>query len=90
MLDGTETSVVYALDGTAGPIETEIAIADLPEPVRAAAMRAAAGAPITEAARLLEGGQTRYEAEVTRDGARADYVFEADGTLVEHAAAEAD
>ena len=54
VLDEAETSVVYAFDGIAGPIETEIALPDLPAPVCETAMQQAAGAPIAETARIVD------------------------------------
>lgn len=89
-LDGTDTSVVYAADGTPGLVETEIAVGDLPAGVAAALARDHAGQRVTEAARQTEHGQTRYEAEVTVDGVATDLVFMEDGTLVERSSAEGD
>lgn len=80
--DGTDVSVVYAADGTAGAVETEIDGSALPAPVTAAIARAYAEYRLTEAARIEDGGATTYEAELTRDGRSQDVIFNADGTVV--------
>ena len=79
---GTDMSVVYAADGTAGATETTISVSDLPAAVTAALARDYAGQTVNEAARIVDGAETTYEAEVTQDGAATDLVFRADGTLV--------
>lgn len=87
---GTAQSVVYAASGAAGAVETEIAVADLPEAVTAALARDYAGQTVSEAARIVEDGQTTYEAEITADGTTTDLIFREDGTLVETIPAETD
>ncbi len=87
---GEQMSVVYAADGTPGAVETEMAVADLPAAVTAALARDYAGKTVNEAARIVSGGQTTYEAEITEGGTARDLVFNADGTLAASAAAEAD
>ena len=80
---GTETSVVYAADGTLQDTESEIAVADLPAAVRATLDRDYAGQEVTEAARITaSGGAVTYEAEVTRDGRSEDVIFDEAGTVV--------
>jgi len=78
-----ERSVVYAADGTAGAVETEIAVTDLPEAVATTLARDYPGQAVTEAAEIVDGDHTTYEAEVSADGATRDLIFEADGTLVQ-------
>lgn len=82
MEDGEEMSVVYMADGTAGAVETEIAVADLPAAVTEALARDHADARVTEAARIVEGDDVTYEAEIMRDGRSQDLLFREDGTLV--------
>lgn len=89
-MDGVETSVLYSAAGVAGAVETEIAVATLPAAVTAALARDHAGHPVTEAARIVENGQTTYEAEITVDGTTTDLIFREDGTLVESRPAESD
>lgn len=79
---GQSMSVVYAADGTAGAVETTIAVADLPAPVTAALARDHAAATVNEAARILDAGATTYEAEVTEGGRTHDLMFTADGAPV--------
>ena len=90
MRDGTETSVLYDAAGRAGAVEATIPVAALPAAVAAAIARDHAGQTVSEAARIEEGGVTRYEAEITADGAETDYVYAADGTLVATTPAESD
>lgn len=87
---GEQMSIVYATDGTPGAVETEIAVADLPAAVTATLARDYAGKTVNEAARIVSGGQTTYEAEITEDGKPRDLVFNTDGKLAASMAAEAD
>lgn len=95
--DGAPMSVVYAADGTPGPVETGMPASGLPPAVTAALARDYAGIAVTEAARIVTDGQTTYEAELTENGVARDLIFREDGTifredgtLVESAPAEAD
>ena len=87
---GEQMSVIYAADGTPGEVETEIAVSALPAAVTAALARDYAGKTVSEAARIVSGGKTTYEAEITEDGQPHDLVFQEDGTLVETMPTEAD
>ena len=87
---GMAQSVVYAASGAAGAVETEIPVADLPAAVTAALARDYAGQTVSEAARIVENGQTTYESEITVDGTMQDLIFHEDGTLVETIPAEND
>lgn len=69
-----EVSVVYNTMGEMLEIETEMAVKDLP----AAAQAALKGKKIKEAAKIVKGGKTYYEAEV---GGK-DLLFTADGKMV--------
>lgn len=79
---GQRMSVIYAADGTPGEVETEIAVSDLPPAITAALARDHAGKTVTEAARIVSGGQTTYEAEITEGDRTRDLVFTADGAPV--------
>lgn len=68
-----EMSVVYNNQGAVLEVETEIAVADLP----AAVQTALKGKKIKEAAKIVKGGKTYYEAEV---GGK-DLIFTADGKM---------
>ncbi len=69
-----EMSVVYNSQGKMLELETEMAIKDLP----AAVQTALKGKKIKEAAKIVKGGKTYYEAEV---GGK-DLIFSADGKMV--------
>lgn len=79
-----ELSVVITPTGTLLETETEIKVAQLPAPVRAALTSQYKGYNVTEAARIVTAatGTTVYEAEVSRAGKKQDLLFNADGTAV--------
>lgn len=87
---GKATSIVYAADGTPGPVETGMSASGLPPAVTATLARDYAGIAVTEAAQIVDGGQTTYEAEITENGVARDLIFHEDGTLVATAPTEAD
>ena len=69
-----EMSVVYNNQGKMLEVETEMAVTSLPAAVQAALK----GKKIKEAAKIVKGGKTYYEAEV---GGK-DLLFTADGKMV--------
>ena len=69
-----EMSVVYNNQGKLLEVETEMAVTSLPAAVQAALK----GKKIKEAAKIVKGGKTYYEAEV---GGK-DLLFTADGKMV--------
>ncbi len=79
---GRKMSTVYAADGMPGEVETEMAVSDLPAAVTATLARDYAGKSVTGAARIVKGGKTTYEAEITEGGTPRDLVFNEDGSLV--------
>ncbi|MFD2719977.1 PepSY-like domain-containing protein [Hymenobacter monticola] len=79
-----ELSVVITPTGTLLETETEMKVAQLPAPVRAALTSQYQGYKVSEAARIVTAatGTTVYEAEVSRAGKKQDLLFNADGTVV--------
>ncbi len=69
-----EMSVVYNNQGQVLEVEIEMAVTELPAAVQAALK----GKKIKEAAKIVKGGKTYYEAEV---GGK-DLLFTADGKMV--------
>lgn len=78
---GTDMAIIYDAAGTEGAVETKGALTDLPAPVQAAVARDHAGQRLSEAATIVEDGQTTYEVLVDIDGTPTDVVYHADGTL---------
>lgn len=80
-----ELSMVITPRGTLLETETEIAVAQLPAPVRTALQSQYQGYKVTEAARIVSAATstTVYEAEVSRAGKKMDVLFNADGTKVQ-------
>lgn len=79
---GTHMAIIYDAEGAEGAVETKGAFADLPAPVQAAVARDHAGQRLSEAATIVEGGETTYEVLVDIDGTPTDVVYHADGSLV--------
>ncbi|MCB2410713.1 PepSY-like domain-containing protein [Hymenobacter lucidus] len=78
-----ELSVVITPTGTLLETETELAVSQLPAPVRTALTTQYKGYKVTEAAKIVTAtGTTIYEAEVSRAGKKRDVLFNADGTEV--------
>lgn len=82
---GRKTSVLITPEGTVTAVEAEIDPADLPAAVRQRIASDYAGYTLTAAARIedLAGGQTKWEAELERNGQKTDYIFAADGALLD-------
>ncbi|GAB3243389.1 hypothetical protein GCM10027346_40200 [Hymenobacter seoulensis] len=76
-------SVVITPTGTLLETETELAVSQLPAPVRTALTTQYKGYKVTEAAKIVTAtGTTIYEAEISRAGKKRDLLFNADGTEV--------
>ncbi len=92
-MDGTQRrDLIYRPDGTVVEYEEVIATSALPAAV-AAAFRAQRAGRAVSAERLVRGAETRYELIVGRGRAQREYVFAADGRVIEtpaSARAEAD
>ncbi len=83
-LGKAEMSVVFTAAGVLKETETEMAVGQLPAPVKLALAANYKAYKITEAAKILTAatGITTYEAEVSRGGKHHDVLFNADGTEV--------
>jgi uncharacterized membrane protein YkoI len=90
-LDGKETEIRIAPDGTLLGRETEgadeddddLTIDQVPEPARSALLRLAAGAKIVAAERETQHGVVTYEVKWVVDGVEHEAAVTADGTLLE-------
>ncbi|MBN2130360.1 MAG: PepSY-like domain-containing protein [Sedimentisphaerales bacterium] len=88
-----DVTLTVTPDGTVLEVETEIALEELPQPVKAALRRAAGDAQIEEVSKevthwvvtlkKLEKPEVSYEAEVVKDGREMELEFAADGTLLQ-------
>jgi len=95
-----DLELTVAPNGTVLEVETEIALEELPEPVKTALRRAAGGARIEEVSKevthwvvtlkKLETPEVSYEAEVVKDGREMELEFAADGTLLQEDDADED
>ena len=70
-----EREVAVTEDGVIQSEEVVVALADVPEKVRAAMENHAKGAKITEVIRITEDGATLYEAEFENDGKKSEVKF---------------
>jgi len=92
-LNGQEFEVTVAPDGTIIEIESEVAIDDLPDAVKAAIAKAIEGAEIKKVEeevtywavtlKKLETPQITYEVELIKDGKEIEIEVAADGTILE-------
>jgi len=84
--------VTLAPNGTVLEVETQVALEELPDPVKAALRRAAGGAEIEEISKevthwvltlkKLDAPEVSYEAQVVKDGREIELEFAADGALL--------
>lgn len=80
-LNGAETSATFTAAGQLLETESEIPVAQLPQPVRDYLQKNHPGKKIKEAAKITDAaGAVTYEAEVKSQG---DLLFDAGGKLVE-------
>lgn len=79
-----EMSAVITAVGVLKETETEMAIGQLPAPVKATLAANYKAYKVTEAAKIVTAatGTTTYEAEVSQGGKHHDVLFNADGTEV--------
>ena len=79
-----EMSAVFTAAGVLKETETEMAVGQLPAPVKSALAANYKAYKITEAAKIVTAatGTTTYEAEVSQGGKHHDVLFNADGTEV--------
>ena len=70
-----EREVAVTEDGKIQSEEVVIALADVPEKVRAAMEKHAKGGKITEVIKITEDGATLYEAEFENDGKKTEVKF---------------
>ena len=79
-----EMSAVFTAAGVLKETETEMAVGQLPAPVKSALAANYKAYKITEAAKIVTAatGITTYEAEVSQGGKHHDVLFNADGTEV--------
>jgi uncharacterized membrane protein YkoI len=90
LLDGAEIEIEIAPDGTLLGREVEqeddegdLTIGQVPQPARAALLKLAGPAEITEAEQEKEDGVLVYEAEWVLKGAKHEAAVTADGALIE-------
>ena len=79
-----EQSALLNASGELLETETELPVAQLPAPVRAALASRYAGCKITEAAKIVAAGTgaVTYEAEIVKSGKKQDVLFDAEGQEV--------
>lgn len=65
--------------------ETNVTIAQVPPPVRAAIEKVTAGSGIREIERIEFGGKVTYEVEYTKDGKQQEAEFSEDGKMLNEA-----
>ena len=70
-------------DGTIIEVEVDIAVADLPGNVRAAARKELPGGAITGAEIEIVGGKRSYEVKMRQAGRNYEFVFTPGGVLIE-------
>lgn len=82
MVQGRHRDVLMDSTGAVVEIEEEVAVADLPAPVRTALQRAAAGAKVERVESLTSHGTLEaYEATVVRGGKHGEIKIAPDGTI---------
>ena len=64
--------------------ETDITIAQVPPPVRAAIEKVTAGSKIKEIEKIEFGGKITYEVEYTNDGKDQEAEFSEDGKMLKN------
>lgn len=80
---GKHVEADIAADGTVLTTEEEIAVAALPEPVRAAAVKYFGGDKDLRAAKEIEGDKTSYEVEGRQAGKKVTLKLDAAGKITE-------
>ena len=83
---GTPTGILEVevnRDGTVREMEVEIAVADLPTPIREAALAAERGATVTGAERELTLDGPAWEVQLLQEGRKVELVLSEDGRILE-------
>ena len=78
----TQRDITFTADGTLVVTEETIAMADLPEAVRAALKNNYSKATITRCEKIIEGASTTYEVAMKTGKKSSEVVFNPDGTVV--------
>jgi uncharacterized membrane protein YkoI len=74
--------LALAADGTILSTEEQVADKDLPAAVRKTAQEQSAGGKISMIMKVIEDGQTQYEAVITKDGKEVEIEIATDGKLI--------
>ena len=74
--------VSVSADGKLLSIEEQVAMKDLPDPVRKTMQEQAAGGKLSTIEKVTEGGKTCYEAKVTKSGKKIEIQVADDGKLL--------
>jgi len=74
--------VSVSAEGKLLSIEEQIALKDLPEPVRKTMQEQAAGGKLSTIEKVTEGGKTFYEAKATKSGKQTEIQVADDGKLL--------
>ena len=77
-----DASVLFNADGTIKEVETEIEHNQLPAAVKNTLAKEYADYKVEEAAKIVAGGVTTYEAEVKKGKQTFDFIFDASGKLL--------
>lgn len=83
-LNNQEVSATYDANGVLLETETEIAMADLPAPVKAAVEKKYPNTKIREAAKIERKGKPAcYEAEIKLNGKKTDLIIDENGNFIQ-------
>ena len=77
-----DASVLFSADGTITEVETEIEHNQLPAAVKNTLAKEYTDYKVKEAAKIVAGGVTTYEAEVKKGKQTFDFIFDVDGKLL--------
>jgi hypothetical protein len=84
----TDISVLFDATGSVKEVENEIDKSELPNAVKNLLAKDYAGYKVNEAAKIISGNETKYEAEVKKGKELMDLIFAEDGKLVKKMAKE--
>jgi uncharacterized membrane protein YkoI len=82
VVNGHGKDVSFDSTGKVVGIEEEVALDNVPPPVRSTIEKASSGGKLKKVEKVTEGGTTSYEAAYTKSGKSHEVVVKLDGSLV--------